>query len=357
MRIALILDPVDETRPAGLGRSVYQFAYNLIKYRSHDEFIIVTKRAIDAGTLFPSVTNIVESITLGSVSLWRTELPQSVKEADWVIVFTPVVPLWFRHPRLLVFAHDFAYLQFGSLRHRLLLWSLHQWTFLRAKVICPISQDTKRVVERTFFVPARTQVQVVYNGFDHFQPVSTGDTSTFQVPENYFLAVGVVKERKNTLRIIQAFAAFRETSPKAQLLVVGNSDTTYGAVVKHYVNQYKLSEAVHFMNFVSDSELGKLYRGAQALVYPSLVEGFGFPVLEAMSYHVPVITSRGGALEEVAGDAALLVDATDITAIVRAMQQVLIPEVREQLLAAGNARISCFTWAKSTEVFSHLLDT
>jgi glycosyltransferase involved in cell wall biosynthesis len=110
------------------------------------------------------------------------------------------------------------------------------------------------------------------------------------------------------------------------------------------------TDGVHTLGFVPEAQLTWLYRNATAFVFPSLCEGFGLPILEAMSAGTPVITSNRGAMAEVAGDAAYLVDPGDPTALAAALTRVTAdPDTRDDLTTRGSARASEFTWARAAE--------
>ena len=145
---------------------------------------------------------------------------------------------------------------------------------------------------------------------------------------DYVLAVGTLEPRKNLARVVEAARRLG-----AELRVVGARG--WGGVSAGGAGVTALGE-------VPDEELAALYRGAQAVAYPSLYEGFGLPVLEAMACGAPVVTSRGGATEELAGDAALLVDPLDPAAIAAGLEEAI--RRREELQLKGLARALSFSW-------------
>jgi glycosyltransferase involved in cell wall biosynthesis len=113
-------------------------------------------------------------------------------------------------------------------------------------------------------------------------------------------------------------------------------------------DSYEASDRVHFAGHVADDDLAAIYAGAAALCYPSVMEGFGLPVLEAMSHGTPVLTSRGTSTEEVAGGAAVLVDPLDTAAIAAGIREVLAR--RDELSHAGRQRASAATWQNTAEL-------
>jgi glycosyltransferase involved in cell wall biosynthesis len=139
----------------------------------------------------------------------------------------------------------------------------------------------------------------------------------------YILYVGSIEPRKNLLRLLEAYARLREWSPKWKLVIVGARNYWKSSPVAQAVERMGLQGQVKFTGYVPDEDLPALYNGADLFCFPSLYEGFGLPVLEAMACGTPVVTSNTSSLPEVAGEAALLVDPYDVEAIAAAMRRVL----------------------------------
>ena len=161
----------------------------------------------------------------------------------------------------------------------------------------------------------------------------------------YILFVGTLEPRKNLTSLIEAFAVLRTAHQRPErLVVVGKRG--WGAqqkALQDLIRQCDIEDAVHFTGYVSAEEKWQWYAGASVMVYPSLYEGFGYPVLEAMHVGVPVITSSVSSLPEVAGDAAVLVDPTDQDGLVRALLSILSdPSHAQELSVAGVARAQRF---------------
>ena len=161
------------------------------------------------------------------------------------------------------------------------------------------------------------------------------------------LSVSAKRPHKNLLRLIEAHARL---TPRPVLVLPGYP-TPHEADLRARASELGTDGDVRFPAWVSDADLEGLYAAAEVLVFPSLYEGFGLPVLEAMSRGVPVATSASGAIAEVAGDAASLFDPTDVTAITSAVQRLLDdPAERERLRVAGRARAATFTWERTAEL-------
>ncbi len=193
-----------------------------------------------------------------------------------------------------------------------------------ARLVIAVSEHTKRELVELLGMPGE-KIRVVPNGvsgtFSPDGPAESGD---------YVLAVGTLEPRKNLERLA---AATRRLG--VELRVAGAAG--WGHV--------ELGDGVRRLGRVSDDELARLYRGARCLAYPSIYEGFGIPIVEAMASGTPVVTSRGGATEEVAGGAAVLVDPLDPPSIAAGIEEA--EARRAELVRAGLERALDFDWAET----------
>lgn len=208
-----------------------------------------------------------------------------------------------------------------------------------ADIVIAVSAFTADQVETLIGVP-RSRIRIIGHGAD-LPPLST------QPRENIILTVGAIQKRKNTLRLIQAF----ERLPVDWTLLLAGPSTGYGAgEILDYLNRSPARDRIQALGYVSQPMLKSLYRRAAVFAFPSLDEGFGMPVLDAMAYGVPVITSSTSALPEVAGDAALLVDPTDTDAIAAALTRLTSDsELATSLAEKGRARAAGLTWENAVE--------
>ncbi len=206
-------------------------------------------------------------------------------------------------------------------------------------LIITVSRFTAIQVEQLLGVPA-SRIRVIPHGVDTAAPSDLPR-------ENLVLFVGAIQRRKNIARLVRAF----ERLPKGWRLALAGAPDGFGAAEElHAVEQSPRREAIDVLGYVSLAELERLYQRARIFAFPSLDEGFGMPVLEAMAHGVPVITSNRSALPEVAGDAALLVDPADSDAISRAMLNLTSDEaLRDELARRGLERARQFTWDSAVE--------
>ncbi len=171
------------------------------------------------------------------------------------------------------------------------------------------------------------------------------------IHENYLLFVGSVEPRKNLVTIIEAFARMRAGSHRQEWLVIAGGSGWKNEEIYQRVHELRLTHVVRFLGFLPTEDLVVLYNACRAFVYPSLYEGFGLPVLEAMACGAPVVTSNVSSLPEVAGDTALLVDPRDVEGIAEAMRAVLEDaQLRTTLRAKGLERASRFSWERTARL-------
>jgi len=182
----------------------------------------------------------------------------------------------------------------------------------------------------------------------------------YQLPETFFISVGTLQPRKNVESTILAHRAFIAAErARTPLIIIGRAGWKCEEVTK-LIEEDSTSGAVRWLNHVPDADLLPVLKLASALVFPSLGEGFGLPVLEAFAASVPVITSNSSSLPEVAGDAAILINPLDVDAISNAMKQVLENLDLVMLLRQrGVARARRFSWQTcadlTLEVYKRML--
>lgn len=354
MKIGIVLHPYGEQEPAGLGRATFELTKTLIAAAPEHQFLIFLKGKPRHLPEFPGENWSVHP--LGGGVFWLDRL-RSAPPADVYIFNTPVMPVFWRPRKSVVIALDFAYLR--SAPHgmkeygmRFFLRRRHRVALQRADRVAAISEATRLDAIGLFGV-APEKVKTIHLGFNR---ICLTPEETVPAPERFFLFVGVLKERKNVLNIIRGFAEFCRHRPDWHLIIVGKREGEYAQKLWEAVLAEKIESAVHFFGYRRDGELSYLYRRAAALIYPSIIEGFGFPILEAMDCGTPVITSRTSSLPELAGDAAILVDPQRPQEIARAMERIVSDHaLRSDLIAKGRGRAIRFSWKKTAEEFLQII--
>jgi glycosyltransferase involved in cell wall biosynthesis len=229
-------------------------------------------------------------------------------------------------------------------------WSkaLIRWSARRADHIITVSEYSKRAIANAYQVPEEKITVTHEAAGEEFIPLNKDRAReeiarTYGIEDDFILYLGRLQVRKNLAALVEGYARARRAGITHKLVLAGKQDSLFAPVLAR-IRELDLQSHVLLPGYIPAEDVPKFYNAAAVFVYPSIYEGFGLPVLEAMACRTPVITSRGGALEEVAGVGALLVDPPDDLAIAKALEIVLHnPEVREQLSFAGLKRSSEFS--------------
>jgi glycosyltransferase involved in cell wall biosynthesis len=305
-------------------------------------------------------------------TLWmQALLPlQLSRLAPDVCHFTNSVGSWWTPCPSVVTIHDTTLWMFPNFHPKRRLLAMRPFIPLgaaRARAIIAVSAATKRDVVRTLKVPER-KVHVVYEApARHFRPLPRTEALNavrrrYGLPASFVLYVGTIEPRKNLTRLLEAFSLLRRDGFGSHALVMVGSRGWKDADVLKGIERLGLRGAVRLLGRAPADDLVALYNLADVLAFPSLYEGFGLPVIEAMACGTPVVTSPNGSLAEVAGDAAELVDSTQVESIAAGLRRVLSdPDRGAALRAAGLAQASRFSWeaaaAQTRQIYASVART
>jgi glycosyltransferase involved in cell wall biosynthesis len=290
----------------------------------------------------------------GLMTLGNLHIPAAARRAGVDVVHDPtgVTPFLFRAggAKMVATVHDVIPWSYPGVSTRLEGLIYRYWLprlLPRVDAVVTISQTSKAEICRHIRIPP-DKVHVV-DEFPNpiFRPVPAVDVdrvrARYRLPEQYLLYVGAVQERKNLLRLIQAYHRLRTSGIRHQLIIVGPRNWRYPALARVRID-LGLEELVRFTGFVPDADLPAIYNGADLFVFPSLSEGLPLPPLEAMACGVPVVTSATPESREAVGDAALMADPYDVEALAEAMYRILTePALRAALVDKGFVRAGQFT--------------
>jgi glycosyltransferase involved in cell wall biosynthesis len=283
--------------------------------------------------------------------LWtQFRLPARVKKLGGRLLFSPIpeLPIGSKIPGV-VTLYDFIPLRFSRRRSPLHQYNRHYVprVLKQAKHIIAISESTANDAMKFCNVPA-SKITAIPLGYD-----STNFRFLDLPTQNYVLYLGRTNPYKNVRRAIQAFSQVPHHQDY-EFWIAGPADPRYIPELEGLA--WELGVRLQILNYVPYPELPILINRAIALVFPSLWEGFGLPILEAMACGTPVITSNTSSMPEVAGDAAILVDPTDVNAIAGAIADVIRDDrLRQQLRDRGLARSQTFSWERTGEQTMALL--
>ncbi|MGC9947473.1 MAG: glycosyltransferase family 1 protein [Bryobacteraceae bacterium] len=359
--LRIVMD-VRRVRDFGIGTYIHGLLDAMAGIDQTNDYILVTLPEDEASLAgLPPNFQIVTYRKTDSYALNHVAFPLFLHGLRPSLVHIPLnqVPLFMREPYV-VTIHDMSRLLFDTgsgLRmqtRRLLL----RRGLLRAKRIIAVSEATRRDVHDALAIPA-DRIRVAYNAPnpDFFRPAEAGHArrilERYQIDYPFLLYAGNIRPQKNIPRLVEAFAVARERLSRhpvyrdLHLLIIGDEISRYPSV-RRAVIQTRVEKAVRFLGFVPFEALRVFFESAALFVFPSLYEGFGLPPLEAMASGTPVVASNAGALAEVLGDAALLVNPENVFEIARAIQEALLDEdLRGELIAKGKAQAARYSWERT----------
>jgi glycosyltransferase involved in cell wall biosynthesis len=251
-----------------------------------------------------------------------------------------------------VTVYDLSFIHYPErfpILQRLYLTSQTKRSCRAARRVVVISESGRHDVRRLYGLPSE-RIDVVAPGVDdHFRPVARAQVAAFrqreQLAEPFILHVGTLQPRKNIPLLIEALA--RLGRPGLRLVLVGGKGWAYEAIFER-VTTLGLEQQVRFAGYVPDDDLPLWYNAAALLAFPSVYEGFGLPVAQAMACGTPVVAANTSAIPEVAGEAALLFDPQDVGSLARHIANVLDdPQLAATMREAGLAQARHFSWQEA----------
>lgn len=278
----------------------------------------------------------------------------ALRKAD--VFFSPdgFIPLGMRVPKVSM-VHDVAYLRYPEMlqpwiRHFYATWMPRFLAY--TDHIITVSEFSKAELIDGFKLPA-DKISVVYNGVsDIYKPHSSAQQMSTRLKytggKPFMLYLGSIHPRKNITTLLKAYEHLQAHSPTDIQLILAGRPSWHTKELMESITQSPMRGSIHMTGYVSAEVTSALLAAAELMVYPSLYEGFGLPVLESMACGTPVITSNVSALPEVAGDAALLFEPTDAGQLATCMEQLISDtSLRARLIAKGHERQSHFSWANT----------
>ncbi|MEZ5057050.1 MAG: glycosyltransferase family 1 protein [Saprospiraceae bacterium] len=370
MRIAVNTRFLVKDRLEGMGRFTMEVLRRMVRNHPEHEFFFLFDRPYHEDFIFSkNVKPIIVSPPARHPILfyiwYEWSIPTILKniKADVFLSMDNFCSIKTKVPTLLVI-HDLAYLHFPDQISKTNLMFYRHFTpkyIARADRIIAVSSFTKEDIIQEFSTPSE-KIEVACNGCStNFRPLNPESTDYIrrEVTDGkpYFIYVGAIHPRKNVGRMIAAFSQFKASTQSDVKMVIIGRKAWMTKAAKDAFKDSKFKEDIIFKGFVAREKLPVYIGASLALLYVSLFEGFGIPILEAMHTEVPVITSNVSSMPEVAGEAAILVDPYDVGAIAKAMESIYKNEdLRTELIRKGRQQRQKFTWNKAADVvYSNLL--
>lgn len=344
----------------GVGYYSEHLLQHLLAGAPEDEFVVVSNRPVCTAVPLPDCARIFEKYRFPVRNVWmQTLLPVTLRAVrpDVAHFTNSIAPLVKRVPTV-VTIHDMTldlFPHLHPLRKQVLTRPLVALAARTANAIITVSHSARRDILRLTGVPA-SRVHVIHEAAaPAFRPIEDDAflesvRCRYGLADRVILYVGTIEPRKNLPRLIEAYARLRRSDDLPhQLVCVGPYGWGYQEV-RQRIEALNLEEAVHLTGYVPFADLAQLYNLSEIFVFPSLYEGFGLPVIEAMACGVPVITARNSSFREIADGAVEAIDPLEPDAIAEALLRLCSDGERRRALGqAGLARAQAFSWSRAAQ--------
>ncbi len=336
-------------------KNEYVLFYNAFARSKSEDFHFVNSKTIK--TSWPN------KLLNAALMLNAVKMEKFTGPIDWL--FLPNLNQFSINPqtKLAITVHDLSPVvtpEFYDSRRR--LWHKflnYKKAFARANIIFAVSDFTKTDLIRIFGIPEK-KIVVAYPGLGNNYAAGYSDASlkqtrnSYDLPGNYLLFLSTIEPRKNLGSLIKAFELLETNT---NLVIVGRKGWKYRPIFNQIKKSPK-SAKIKYIGYISEQDKPKIIKLAQAVVYPSFYEGFGFVPVEAMSLGVPVVASSVTSIPEVVANSGLLVNPYNIIEIKKALEQVLINDsLRNSLTEKGLVRAKEFNWEKTAQIILNSLNT
>jgi len=368
MRIALDVSIQETPYITGVERVQRSLLVALAALDRENEYLLVSRKPVALPSELPNNWRAISVVRDGSPYLWRERFVPQLLDRERVDVFhSPVsaTPILGR-ARKIATLHELPWIERGKLgptmedapaSHRVWLYLNVRWTH---HLVC-VSERTRENVLR-LYPDAAPRLSVIHHGVDaRFrrldpQPDRKATLGALGIPDRPFvLFVGTLRRKKNLKLLLEAFAALPSAARKKYSLVLAGVRGTTFSELEDTLRDPRLEGRVFLPGYVADDQLVALYNLSSCVVYPSLFEGFGLPPLEAMACGAPVVTSNGGAIPEIVGDAAARFESNDSAGLKATLQEVLEDAaISARLVARGYERAKQFTWERAARRYLEL---
>ncbi|MCB0114904.1 MAG: glycosyltransferase family 4 protein [Caldilineaceae bacterium] len=362
-RLPVVLDagPAVHQR-AGLARYTERLAFHLRRDLAHQVDLTLFYNAHSGHTLPPSLAGAPQlTLPIGQYAWRLSVLASQMLRRPFLEDRLPAEAIYHAGEHLLprlhrptvLTVHDLIFERYPEHHTRLnrLFLKVGMPLFVRAAdAVIAVSEQTKRDLMELYGTPA-AKIQVIYQGIDErFAPIGPPRVAEAKqklgIQRPYLLMVGTLEPRKNHAAALRTLARLKAKDYPHCLVIVGGKGWLFDPI-QAQVGEMGLNDDVIFAGHVEDDDLPALYSGADCLLMPSLYEGFGFPVIEAMACGAPVVSSNRSSLPEVAGDAALLVNPEDDAELTAAVMRVLDDgALAGHLRQAGRTQAARFDWTR-----------
>ena len=345
-------------RPTGTQTAAFGLFDQVIRRNQEFDFIVFADRRFSGVAEWAGIpgTQLIDVAfqdwSRGRAQAWeQLAFPWLCRKWRCTLAHHPIntSPMLHGPARKIVTLHDLNFLRHPE-------WYTFKFRTIYSLCALPGLRNADRVVAISKYVQEHARqylhvsderLRMIYNGSKSL--ALPDDNTTAAGP--YLLCVGSIPPHKNLARLIEAYQLVRTDYPDLELKVVGRPVAQSGRDDK--LSQLLSAPGVRVLGYLSEADLARAYAGTRVFCYPSLEEGFGLPILEAMSADAPVVTSNVSCLPEIAGDAAVLVDPHRVESIAEGIREVLqwSPEEKARRVAAGRRRAAQFSWSAAADAY------
>ncbi len=345
----------------GIDNTAYQIILNLKKIDRKNTYYLYTNKPLDKK--LTDSANFTEKL-IPFPRLWnKFRLPLALlkDKPDVFLALTNTVPS-LAPENSTVLIHDLAFKFFPEAYSKTEL-------FLQESAITQAVNKAKRIIFTSeanksdflrFYKYPRNQIEVAQLGYNEevFNKSVKKEEAFENISSPYFLFVGRLETRKNVARLVEAFTQFKKKyHSDHKLVLAGKPGYGYAEIKKILESRVEYGNQIIMTGYVDDTKLAKLFRGAEAFVFPSLYEGFGLPILEAFACGTPVLTSNISTLQDVAGQSALLVDASKTDEITEGLRQISSDHsLQKKLINNGTETLKKYSWEKTAKKVLSILE-
>lgn len=356
MRIGIDARPFKYKEYTGIAKSIYEVLKIWMNTDFIDEFFLISNSEIELPCELPSNWNkvIVPAYT-GNGTLWQLfRLHKIVRKLglDWYWGTNFMLPMRrIKKCKYLLTVHDLAFEvmpEVVSTKTLLILRILCKESCKKADIIHAVSQSTKDDIVRIYGISDK-KVKVIYWGVNQLSDSMSVKVRSSWKDYRYILVLGTIEPRKNIENVVRAFNQFKENdSSDIHIVFAGKYGWKFEAF-NRLVNESEYKDHIHILQYVTNEEKELLLNGAEMLLYPSLYEGFGLPILEAYQHGLMVVTAKNSSIPEVAGDAAVYIDnELDSSAMAKRINDVINMDdtIKEHFRLMMKEQLKKFSWDK-----------
>lgn len=360
MKIGFIAEPYEEQNASGMGYVVLELIENLLKQGSEHEFVIYSSKPFKKERLLGNAKNVIIPPGFFGKFFWFLKNCGELDVLLHVMNLLPVIAP--KKVKTILICQELAGddIKPRGLKERIKFFLrdriLAPIVFKRAWFVCAASGTTKQEILQTYNI-SENKVKVIYDGFQNLRIYESESGKGGENLKPYFFFAGRVKYRKNVHGIAQGFIKFKnKIKSDCKLVIAGGYGGDYYNRILEELKKNNLQDDVVFAGYATKDKLASFYRNALCCVFLSFHEGFGMPIIEAMSLGVPVITSNISSMAEVAGNAGILVDPYNTDDIAAAMEKIFLDEnLRKEKIIKGLERAKMFSWEKAANEYLDLI--